>query len=420
MTTTLFVVNLTWGWRTVPDQYFVTWDKQVGASTLPVYGVRKDEFILDDGRRVYDFTSTSFQASFGHTCESIRQRIHQQLDRMPIAAPKAMFGLKEIVSRRLLDYLELDDGQANPGKLFYTISGSESVENALKIARHATGRRLILARRKSYHGASLGAMSVSGDWRSQPHVNFSEGTVRIPEPDDDPDAVKMGEIVQQAGPDNIAAVIVETISGTNGVVIPPLSWWDGLVRLCREHGILLICDEVLAGFGRTGRPFAFQHFELRPDLVCMAKAITGGYVPFGAVWVSSRIADVYDDDVLACGLTSYAHPLGLAALDAVLDLLTDVTFAADKQQLEIAFAELIENLADSHKCIAGFRRRGMLAAIDFRSEPPPWKSFLEAGLYVVLRDQMLILGPPFISTQERLETAFRSLHDVIGQFSMEG
>ena len=177
----------------------------------------------------------------------------------------------------------------------------------------------------------------------------------------------------------------------------------------------MICDEVLAGFGRTGRPFAFHHFELRPDLICMSKAITGGYIPFGAVWVSQEISRHYDDDVLACGLTNYGHPLGLAALDAVLDMLKDVSFIASKQQLEIAFAERIENLADSHKSIVGFRRRGLLAAVDFKSGPSPWQRFLDAGVSVIIRDQCLVLAPPYISTADRLEKAFESLHQVIGQ-----
>ncbi len=396
----------------MPEQYFLTWNRQVGAASLPVYAARKDEFILKDGQKLYDFTSTSFQANFGHSCEPIRQRIHQQLDRMAIASPKAIFSLKEIVSRRLLDFLELDDGEANLGKLFYTVSGSESVENALKIARHWTGRDIVLARKNSYHGASLGSMSVSGDWRSEPHLNFSAGTVRIPEPEDDPDATKAAAVIQQTGPDKIAAIIVETISGTNGVVIPPQSWWDGISNLCRQHGILLICDEVLAGFGRTGRPFAFHHFGLRPDLVCMSKAISGGYVPFGAVWVSDEIAARYDDEVLACGLTNYGHPLGLAALDAVLDLLTDVSFAAQKQQLEMTFAELVTRFADQHKDVSGFRQRGLLAAIDFHGDLPPWQSFIDAGVYVCLKDNMLILAPPFISQPDRLERAFQVLDKV--------
>jgi taurine--2-oxoglutarate transaminase len=404
---------LNWEYPTLPESFFITWNKQRGTPVMRVAGAGHDEFLLEGDRRVYDFTSTSFQASFGHSCQPIRDSIHRQLDRMPIASPRAVFELKENVSQRLLRLLALEDEEANPGRLFYTVSGSESVENALKIARHYTGRTVVLARKKSYHGASLGSMSVSGDWRSHPHVNFSEGTLRIPEPDEDPDASRTCQLVQQAGPDRIAAVIVETISGVNGVVIPPLSWWDGLTRLCRQHGILLICDEVLTGFGRTGPAFAFQDFQLRPDLVCMSKAITGGYIPFGAVWVDDRIASRYDDDVLACGLTNYAHPLGLAALDAVLDLLSDVSFAAGRQQLEKSFAGLIEDLADRHRSITGFRRRGLLAAIDFRSAPPAWQTFLDAGLYVAVRDHMLVLAPPFVSSPQRLKGAFQVVHDVL-------
>ena len=397
----------------MPDQYFTTWSKQLDALEMEVVRADKDEFILADGRRIYDFTSTSYQASFGHSFEPIRQRVHQQLDRMPIASPKAAFALKRIVARRLLELLDLDDGEANLGKVFFTTGGSESVENALKIARQATGRSKVLARKKSYHGATLGSMSVSGDWRTDHHIGFSEGTVRIPEPDDDPDCVRAREIVIENGPETIAAVIVETISGVNGVVIPPLSWWDGLVRLCREFDIKLICDEVLAGFGRTGPPFAFQHFELKPDLVAMAKGITGGYVPFGAVWVSDSLASRYDEDILACGLTNYGHPLGLAALDAVLDTLTDVSFTARKRELETAFGAFVKQTCEANESIQGFRQRGLLAAIDFVDKPPHWKAILEAGLYTITRDNMLVLAPPFTSNVDRLHRAFESLQSIL-------
>lgn len=397
----------------VPKEYFLTWNRQVGAVTMAVSGAQRDEFILEDGKRIYDFTSTSFQTSFGHTCDPIRKRIHQQLDAMPIASPKAIFGLKQQVSSDLLDLLDLSATDGRRGKIFYTVSGSEAVENALKMARHFTGRQIILARKASYHGASLGAMSVSGDWRSDPHVNFSAGTVRIPEPHDDPSGAATADIIRKTGGEKIAAVIVETISGVNGVAIPPMSWWEAIGELCREHGILLICDEVLSGFGRTGPAFAFQHFSLQPDLVCMSKGITGGYVPFGAVWVSDRIGEQYNDDVLACGLTNYGHPLGLAALDGVLSLLKDPSFGTQKQALESCFSDLLCELVEQHSCIKGFRNRGLLAAIDFACALPPWQTFLEAGLYVVLRDQMLILAPPFISTSERLAEAFQSLDKVV-------
>ncbi len=396
--------------KKMPDPYFVTWNKQVGAAQMAVVGAEVDEFILDDDRRVYDFVSTSFQASFGHSCEPIRRRIHDQLDRMAIASPKSTFELKERVSARLSRLLAID-GDA-PGKIFYTVSGSESVENALKIARHWSGRPVVLARNRSYHGATLGAMSVSGDWRSAPHLNFNKGTVRIPEPDDDPEAISFSRVVGSTGPENIAAVIVESISGVNGVVIPPQSWWEGVARTCRETGILLICDEVLAGFGRTGPPFAFHHFGIAPDIVCMSKGITGGYVPFGAVWVAPHVAAKYDHEVLACGLTNYGHPLGLAALDAVLDLFGDGSFVTAKTELEKAFGDSLGALGEMTQ-VERIRHCGLLAAIEFRTRAPDWQSALVAGLYLVTREKSIILAPPFVSTPNRLRAAFSVLHGLI-------
>lgn len=393
--------------------YFVTWNKQVGSSELAVKGAEADEFLMEHGGRIYDFTSTSFQTSFGHSCEPIRRRIHAQLDTMPIASPKSSFALKSQVSERLLDFLGLESRDSG-GKIFYTVSGSEAVENALKIARHASGRPVVLARRRSYHGASLGAMSVSGDWRSAGHLNFVDGTVRIPEPDDDPDGATLESIITATGAERIAALIVETISGVNGVIVPPQTWWDAVTRLCNEHRIFLICDEVLAGFGRTGRPFAFQHFGIRPDLVTMSKGITGGYIPFGAVFVAPTLAARYDDEVLACGLTNYGHPLGLAALDSVMELLTDSDFLAAKKTLEQHFdAELLETLALPQ--VSGIRSKGLLAAIEFHGAAPSWQACLDRGLYLVTRDQSVILAPPFISSPERLARAFRDLRALISE-----
>lgn len=395
----------------MPEQHFITWNRQLDPPLMKVAGAESDEFVLEDGRRVYDFVSTSFQAGFGHSSASIRQRIHQQLDRMPMASPKSLFGLKDRVSRRLVEFLNQGDVPQS-WKIFYTVSGSEAVENALKIARHMTGRPRVLSRMRSYHGATLGALSVGGDWRSEPHVQFTAGTVRIPEPDDDPQAELFRKIVEQTGAERIAAVIVETISGVNGVVIPPRSWWDGVTRTCRETGILLIVDEVLAGFGRTGPAFAFHHFGLEPDLVCMSKGITGGYVPFGAVAVASRIASRYDDQVLACGLTNYAHPLGLAALDAVLDQFADSGFRQAKQDLEGVFSAGLKQL-DEMPGVVGHRSRGLLAAIDFESACPAWQTCVDAGLYVVTRDKMMILAPPFVSRPERLQQAFATVTGLI-------
>ena len=391
------------------EPFFITWSKQSGAPTLPVERAEHDEFILQNGQRVYDFSSTSFQSNFGHSQASILASIRQQLDEMPIASPKAVFELKRSVTHRLLRFLS-DGKEPTHGKIFYTVSGAEAVENALKISRHITGRKVVLARRRSYHGASLGAMSVSGDWRSQPHLNFSEGTVRIPEPNDDPDGSITRQVIVDTGPETIAAVIVESISGVNGVVIPPQSWWDAMRELCTEHGILFIVDEVLAGFGRTGRNFGFHHFDIQPDLVTMSKGISGGYVPFGAVWVNDAIAARYDEEVLACGLTSYAHPLGLAALDGVLQWLETET--DHKRELEQVFADCLNRWSE-HPQVEEVRSAGLLAGIDLRVPPPSWQTLIDQGLYVVAKENMLVLAPPFVSTPERLRAAFATLETCV-------
>jgi taurine---2-oxoglutarate transaminase len=384
--------------------YFYSWTKQAGFSPFEVELGEHDEFVQPNGKRVYDFTSTSFQTSFGHSNRLIIDAITRQLGQMPIASPKAAFPLKTEVSQKLLGLLGFNDG-----KVFYTVSGAESVENALKMARRITGKPVILARKRSYHGASLGAMSVSGDWRSDEHLNFTQGTERIPEPDKDPDASGVREVVKRVGAERIAAVIVEPISGTNGVVIPPEGWFQGLRRVCDEFGILLICDEVLCGFHRCGSAFAFQGFQVRPDMVCMSKAISGGYIPFGAVWVNSEMARFYDEQVLVGGLTNFAHPLGLAALSGVLSQISEPSFRENLNLLEQTFSAKIQELA-ARRAATAVRVRGMLAAIEFGERVlPTWHQFVQEGLYVYTKGSMLILAPPLISTTARLRAAFDQL-----------
>lgn len=386
------------------SDFFFTWSRQNGMIPLPVEWAEGDEFVLADGRRVYDFVCTSFQANFGHSHAPIMDAIWHQVGTMPIASPKAVFPLKQAATAGLLELLDLP-----AGRIFYTVSGAESVENALKIARRITGRTIVLARQKSYHGATLGAMSVSGDWRGEGHVNFTEGTVRIPEPDDDPQADQVREIVRQTGGDRIAAIIVETVTGTNGVYLPPPEWFAGLRKICDENGILLIADEVLAGFGRCGSPFAFQHYSLVPDMVCMSKGISGGYVPFGAVWVGERWAGYFEDRVLSCGLTSYSHPLGLAALSGVLATFRDPAFRANLRDLEGIFSQQMADLQQRYGASA-LRCRGLLAAIEFGSTTlPGWDHFVRQGLYLFTKANMMILAPPLTSRPERLEQAFHVL-----------
>ena len=387
--------------------FFYSWTKQQEAVHFPVQSARDDSFVLENGDFVFDFVSTSFQANFGHSFAPIRQRIQQQLDTMPVASPKSSFPLKARVSQSLLELLNL-----GAGKIFYTVSGAESVENALKIARQIKKRPIILARQKSYHGASLGALSVTGDWRNDPHLTFDEGTVRIPEPQEDPELKLTRSIVQSTGPENIAAIILETISGTNGMCVPSQEWFERVEELCREFDLFLISDEVLVGFGRCGPDFAFQKYGIRPDLVCLSKAITGGYVPFGAVWTSSEIADYYDSRTLACGLTNYAHPLGLAALEGVLESLRNPEFLQIKQDRENLFGQLVQELS-TRPGVLETRCEGMMAAIELDHPACSWQEAFEAGLHLFCKSNLIILAPPYNCGVDRLEKSMQTLTSLL-------
>lgn len=389
------------------NRFYFSWMRQNASADFAVARTTSDEFVLEDERHVYDFISTSFQANFGHQHPHIVERIQEQLGTMPIASPKSTFGLKRSVSQRLVDLID-----RGPGKIFYTVSGAESVENALKIARQISASPVVLARKKSYHGASLGALSVTGDWRKDPHLTFDEGTVRIPEHDEDPNLEQTEKIIRETGAGNIAAIILETISGTNGMSVPPPEWYQGIQSICRQNKIMLILDEVLVGFGRTGPAFAFHDYDLQPDLVCMSKAISGGYVPFGAIWTSPEIARFYEDKVLACGLTNYGHPLGLAALDGVLNLLDDPKFQTHKRNNEELFGRLLRNL-ERHSSIIQIRQRGLMAAIDLNRPAPTWREGFEAGLHFFGKENMNILAPPYVSTPERLATAMETYEKLL-------
>ena len=390
--------------------YYYTWCQQPDAAVerFPVTAAERDEFVLQDGRRIYDLLSTSFQANFGHGHPVIREAIKSQLDTMAIASPKATFDLKNTVSERLLELIGLPNG-----RMFYTVSGSESVENALKIARQITGRTIVAARQRSYHGATLGALSVTGDWRNGPHFTLDEHTLRIPEPHDDPQLTETRQRMEAIGKDNIAAVILETVSGTNGVIIPEPEWLQRIATLCQEHGIFLIIDEVLCGFGRTGPHFAFQSYDIVPDMVCMSKAITGGYVPFGAVWTGPRVHQFYERQILSCGLTNYAHPLGLAALSAVLDLLSDPALLENKRQLEDLLSSWLSEVS-KNSLIRATRCRGLLAAIELNGPAPVWDEFLNAGLHAFSKESLVVVAPPFVSKPERLAAALEQLTTLLG------
>lgn len=358
--------------------FYITWSKQNGGTTYPLESV-EEHYIQSDGKKVLDLSSISYQAGFGLKPSFITDAVKAQLDDFTIVAPKAVFDLKNRVSNKLLSLLNLDGG-----KIFYTVSGAESVENALKIARLYKNKKTILARRPSYHGGTLGAISVTGDWRNQNVQTLDQWTLRIPEPHEDPDLSKTEALIQSN--DDLAGIILETIPGNNGILIPDLDWIQGLQKLAKKHDILFILDEVVCGFYRLGSPFGFQKYGLKPDMVTMAKAITGGVVPFGALWTTNEIHSHFNDIVLSCGLTNYAHPLGLAALEAVFTYTESKEFQTNLGSLLKEFEADITSLKQTTRVVGG------LAAIDIENAPS-FKDLWDAGISVIAQKDRLILAP---------------------------
>ncbi len=386
--------------------YYFSWTKQKNVSSFEMEKVSGVKFYTPDNKDIIDFSSISYQAHFGYNHPKIIQKITEQLQKVPIASPKAIFQNKDQNTYSLIKLL----GHRS-GKIFYTTGGAETIENALKIARDITKKKLVLARSQSYHGATMGALSVTGDWRNPPHQLPNDWVVRIPEPTIPNSLEITREIIKNHGAENFAAFILETITGGNGVIIPSQEWWDGIQKICKEFNILLILDEVVCGFNRTGKAFGFHHYNIEADMICMAKGITGGMIPFGALWTNQKISEHYDEHVLCCGLTNYAHPLGLAAMEGVLEILCDIKFLSHQRHIENLFKQELDNLK-SLSIVKEIRSIGHLAAVDLH-KTVEWKKFFESGLYLVSQNNRIILAPPLIMTEEELKEAFLRLNHVL-------
>ncbi len=385
--------------------YYISWSKQHGASAFEIASVDGCLVYTPDGQAIIDMTSISYQAHFGHNHPTIIKHIKNQLDTIPMSSPKGIYPHKNETTRDLLKYMKKENG-----KIFYTTGGAETVENALKIARDITKKKVVLARKNSYHGATLGALAATGDWRNPAHLTPEGWVVRIPEPTETEALKKTREIILANDPKNIAAIIIETITGGNGVYYGTKEWWQGLRALCDEFNILLIMDEVVCGFERTGKSFGYMHYDVEPDLICMAKGITGGMIPFGAVWTSKKIADHYEENILCCGLTNYAHPLGVAAMRGVLEIVHDQKFQNNLKHVEKVFLEELEKLK-TLSIVKEVRVKGMLCAIDLH-KTIDGKKFFDKGLYLVAQTNRIILAPPLIISEELLRDGMNRIAQI--------
>lgn len=367
--------------------FYFTWTSQENKTSIAWNNIQEFTF-QNENIETIDLASISYQASFGLKNKQIQESMKKQIDGFCMASPKAIYKQKEKVTNNLLNLINLD----KDGKIFYTLSGAESIENAIKMSRLVSGKKLIGSRKNSYHGASLGALSIGGDWRTDACLTYNDWNFRVPEPHLDPDAKELIKIATEIGTENISALCFETITGGNGVWIPTETWYQNVQKFCNQNSIHLILDEVVCGFYRTGKAFGFQHYKnLSPDFVCMAKGISGGFFPLGAVYTNNKVSQFFEKNTLACGLTNYAHPIGLATLEAVLKYTEHLDFQNQLKENQIVFSKFQQSLQELDT-VKEVRSIGMLMAIETNKELK-LTDFLNQGIHLGIQKNTLILAP---------------------------
>jgi taurine--2-oxoglutarate transaminase len=392
------------------DPFFHTWTEQRSARGREVTGGAGPWFETPEGRWL-DLGSGSFHAALGYGHPRMIAAIERQARALCVSSAWTGFPAKRELAARLL---ELAPPSFRGGKVFFTLGGAEANENAMKMARLVTGKPKFVARYRSYHGASLGALSLTGDYRRPPLEPLLPGIVRLMHDSDD----ELAEILASEG-GTVAAVFLEPIPGANGVHVPPPGFFTGVREACSRHGALLVADEVLTGLGRTGRAFAMEHEGVEPDLITIAKAVTAGYAPLGAVLVCEKLARHFDDHVLWAGLTNYGHPLGCAAGVEALAIYAEERLFERVARLEAALLGPLRALAARCSAVENPRGRGLLAGIDLRLEPPAWKRLtadLEARrihLFAAQKRGTVVLAPPYIIGEDELAGGLAALSEAI-------
>jgi taurine--2-oxoglutarate transaminase len=420
---------------------FYTWSAQKSAVPLEIVGGEGARFTTADGARWWDLGSMTWNAGLGHGHPRMKKALAEAAARGLLAYPTSVFPAKVRAGELLAEVTP-----AGLSKTFFCLSGAEANENAVKMARLVTGRSKVVARTRSYHGATLAMLSLSGDPRRDRFEPGLPGVVRMGDPycfrcpfGKEPAtcahecAQDLERALLEAGPDTVAAVILEGIVGANGVFVPPPGYWKKVRAICDRHGVLLIADEVLSGFGRTGRWFAVDHDGVAPDMITLAKGLTGGYVPGGAVVVSERIARRFDDEVLWCGLTSYAHPLVCEAVVAAVETLRDEGLVDRAAALGRWLGGRLADLARGRPYVGEVRGLGLLWAFELcdpggqEKEKAPLPAATMAKLAAALRrrhlhmhkrDNLLYLAPPLVIGEAELDEALgevgRALDEALG------
>ncbi|HNJ57018.1 MAG TPA: aminotransferase class III-fold pyridoxal phosphate-dependent enzyme [Chitinophagaceae bacterium] len=422
------------------DYTLFSWSKQKGIAPIAVK-YAEGVYLYDyDDKRYLDFSSGLMNVNIGHGNQRVTEAVVKQMQEAAYVTPSCVTKVRGELGKKLAS---ICPGDLN--KAFFTLCGATSIENAIKLARLYTGRHKILTRYQSYHGASYGAMSASGDPRRLPmdtqqapnFVHFDLPYLYRWEYGEEnllkETVTSLEKIVAYEGPNNIAAILLEGESGSSGCFKYPVGYLKAVREICNRHGILLIIDEVMSGFGRTGKWFGFQNHDIIPDMIAMAKGLTCGYLPFGCLMVSDKIAAKFDDTVLSLGLTYSAHPVSCAAALETLKIYEDDHLIENCVAMSKYLEQQVEKLKAKHPSIGDFRNTGLLGCIElvknkktkepmapFNAKPDEMTvmnkvaaKIKELGMYTFVRWGFIFIAPPLCITKEQIDEGLAIISEAI-------
>jgi taurine--2-oxoglutarate transaminase len=422
------------------DHTLFSWSKQRGIDPIAVKSA-KGVYLYDyDGKRYIDFSSGLMNVNIGHGHPRVTAAVVRQMEEVSYVTPSCVTKVRGELGVRLAD---LCPGDLN--RAFFTVCGATAIENGIKLARLYTGRHKIISRYQAYHGATYGVISAGGDPRKLPvdaqqAPNFVH--IDIPyryrwEHDEasllNDSVAQLERVIAYEGPGNVAAILLEGESGSSGCLQYPVGYMAKVRELCTRHGILLLIDEVMSGFGRTGSWFGFQNHGIVPDLVAMAKGLTSGYLPFGCLMVSEKIASKYDNLPLALGLTYSAHPVCCAAALEVLNIYEDENLIHNAKQMGTYMNAQAEKMKSKHPSIGDYRNTGLLGCFELvknRKTKAPMAPFnakpeemavmnkvaakiKELGMYTFVRWSYIFVAPPLCVTKAQIDEGLGIISEAI-------
>jgi taurine--2-oxoglutarate transaminase len=425
------------------DHTLFSWSKQSGLNPINVDHA-KGVYVYDrDGKKYLDFSSQLMNVNIGHGDQRITEAVKRQMEEVSYVFPGMVTDARGKLGKKLSEI-----APPSLNKTFFTLGGAEAVENAIKLARMYTGRHKIITQYRSYHGATYGAMSAGGDPRKfpvdvqgvpnmihveNPYFYRCPWNSKTPEECGEMAARNLEQVVKYENPHSIAAIMLEGESGSSGCIKYPPNYWKRVREICDEYGILLIDDEVMSGFGRTGKMFAVEHHGVEPDIMCMAKGLTSGYLPLGGVMISDTIASYFDDHPMVIGLTYSAHAVSCAAAVENIRIMEEEGMVEKAAKMGAYIESEVEKLKSKHPSIGDFRNTGLLGCIELvknreTKEPvTPWNAkphemeatsrmaakVKEAGMFTFVRWNWIFIAPPLIITKEQVDEGLEIISQAI-------